>query len=149
VVAGARFSELRLTPSLQKRRCGNVWPERPPSSPTAHDPVGPRCGCALALHVAFTAANVVPGTKAGDGAGAITGYTVTNVQYQLDAADASLIESVSFTLDAAATSVRAKVVAASTTYTTCTNTGGNNWSGDINPDPTVLSADELRVIATS
>jgi hypothetical protein len=98
---------------------------------------------------AFTAANVVPDTKAGDGAGDITGYTVTNVQYQLDTADASLIESVSFTLDDAASSVRAKVNAASTTYTTCTNTGGNNWSCDFATDPTVLSADELRVIATS
>lgn len=98
---------------------------------------------------AFTAANVVPGTKAGDGAGAITGYTVSNVQYQLDTTNPANIESVSFTLDAVATSVKAKLVAASTTYTTCTNTGGNNWSCDIEPDPTVLSADELRVIATS
>ena len=98
---------------------------------------------------AFTAANVVPGSKAGDGAGAITGYTVSAVAYQLDATDASLIESVSFTLDAAATTVKAKVVAASTTYTACSNTGGNNWSCNIEPDPTVLSADELRVIATS
>lgn len=98
---------------------------------------------------AFTAANVVPGTKAGDGAGAITGYTVSNVQYQLDTTNPANIESVSFTLDAVATSVKAKLIAASTTYTTCTNTGGNNWSCDIEPDPTVLSADELRVIATS
>ena len=71
---------------------------------------------------AFTAANVVPGTRAGDGSAQISGYTVSNVQYQLDGTDASLIESVSFTLDAAASSVRAKVVQASTTYTTCATT---------------------------
>ncbi len=98
---------------------------------------------------AFTAANIVPGSKAGDGAGAITGYTVSNVQYTLDATNPANIESVAFTLDAAAGTVRAKLIAASGTYTTCANTGGNNWSCDIEPDPTVLSADELRVIATS
>ena len=98
---------------------------------------------------AFTAANIVPGSKAGDGAGAITGYTVTNVQYTLDATNPGNIESVAFTLDAVAGTVKAKLIAASGTYTDCTNTGGNNWSCNIEPDPTVLSADELRVIATS
>lgn len=105
---------------------------------------------ALALATyAFTAANNVPATKAGDGSGAITGYDVTNVAYTLDAANPANIESVSFTLDAVAGTVKAKLVAASTTYTDCTNTGGNDWSCNVEPDPTVLSADELRVIATS
>ena len=44
---------------------------------------------------------------------------------------------------------RRSSIAASGTYTDCTNTGGNSWSCDVEPDPTVLSADELRVIATS
>ena len=104
---------------------------------------------ALALATyAFTAANIVPASKAGDGAGAITGYTVSNIAYQLDATVPANIESVSFDLDAAAGTVKAKLVAASGTYTDCTNTGGNNWSCNVEPDPTVLSADELRVIAT-
>jgi hypothetical protein len=104
---------------------------------------------ALALTTyAFTASNVVPGSKAGDGAGAITGYTVSNVEYALDATNPANIESVSFTLDAVAGTVKAKLVAASGTYTDCSNTGGNDWSCNIEPDPTVLSADELRVIAT-
>ena len=97
---------------------------------------------------AFTAANTVPPSKAGDGAGTITGYTVSNVEYTLDAADPANIESVSFTLDDVAGTVKAKLVQASTTYTDCTNTGGNDWSCDVEPDPTVLSVDELRVIAT-
>jgi hypothetical protein len=33
-------------------------------------------------------------------------------------------------------------------YTDCTGVG-NNWTCDIEPDPTVVSANELRVIATS
>ena len=106
-------------------------------------------GGALSLATyAFTASNVVPGSKAGDGAGAITGYTVSNVEYALDGTDPANIESVAFTLDAVAGTVKAKLVSASGTYTDCSNTGGNDWSCNVEPDPTVLSADELRVIAT-
>jgi len=96
---------------------------------------------------AFTAANVVPDTKAGDGTGLITGYTVSNVAYTLDGADPANIESVAFTLDAAAGTVRARVVSTAG-YTSCTNPAGFNWTCDIEPDPTVLSANQLRVIAT-
>ena len=96
---------------------------------------------------AFTAANTVPSSQAGDGSGTISGYTVSNIAYTLDSTNAANIESVAFTLDAAAGTVKAKVVAASSTYTDCSNTGGNNWSCDIEPDPSVLAADELRVIA--
>ena len=55
---------------------------------------------------AFTAANTVPSSKAGDGSGTISGYTVSNIAYTLDATNAANIESVAFTLDAAATTVR-------------------------------------------
>ena len=96
---------------------------------------------------AFTAANTVPASKAGDGNGAISGYTVSNIAYQLEALNPANIDSVSFTPDAAAGTVKAKVVALSPTFTDCTNTGGNNWSCDFLINPTVLSADDLRVIA--
>jgi len=96
---------------------------------------------------AFTAANTVPPSQAGDGNGAISGYIVSNIAYQLDGTNAANIESVSFDLNGVAGTVRAKVVAASGTYTNCTNTAGNSWSCNIEPDPTVLSADDLRVIA--
>ena len=101
---------------------------------------------AFAAYV-FTASNTVPSSSAGDGSGAISGYTVSNIAYTLDSTNAANIESVSFTLSAAAGTVKAKLVAASSTYTDCSNTGGNNWSCDVEPDPSVLSADELRVIA--
>jgi hypothetical protein len=96
---------------------------------------------------AFTASNTVPDSKAGDGDGAITGYTVSNIAYQLEASDPASIDSVTFDLDDAAGTVKAKVVAASGTYADCTNTAGNSWSCDFSPNPTVLSADEFRVIA--
>jgi hypothetical protein len=96
---------------------------------------------------AFTAANTVPATKAGDGSGAITGYTVSNIAYQLEAGNPANIDSVSFTLDAAAGTVQVKVVNASATYTACTNIALFNWSCNFLVNPTVLSADEFRVIA--
>lgn len=96
---------------------------------------------------AFTAANTVPASKAGDGSGTISGYTVSNIAYQLEALDPANIDSVSFTLDAAAGTVKAKVVAVSLTYTDCANTGGFNWSCNFAINPTVVSADDLRVIA--
>ncbi len=103
---------------------------------------------ALALATyAFTAANIVPGSQAGDGTGAITGYTVSNIAYQLDSLNPANIESVSFDLNGPAGTVKAKLVAASGTFTDCTNTGGNSWSCNVEPDPTVLSVDQLRVIA--
>jgi Tfp pilus assembly protein PilV len=95
---------------------------------------------------AFTASNTVPPSKAGDGNGAISGYTVSSVAYVL-ASDPANIDRVTFTLSDTAGTVKAKVVSSSSTYADCSNTGGNNWSCDFATDPTVLSADELRVIA--
>ena len=97
---------------------------------------------------AFAASNTVPTSSAGEGAGTVSGYTVTNLHYELNAGNASNIDYVSFTLNASATTVMAKLVAASSTYYSCSNTGGNNWQCT-SAGATVLSADEFRVIATS
>lgn len=95
----------------------------------------------------FTAANTVPGTSAGDGAGVISGYSVTNVAYALDAADPSLLGSVGFSLDGAASVVKARVGSGSS-FVDCTNTSGNDWSCDLSSAAvSVASADELRVVA--
>ncbi len=97
---------------------------------------------------AFAAANTVPATAAGDGAGAISGYTVSNIQYVLNAGTPSNIDMVTFTLDSAATTVKIKLVAAGGTYYSCTNPSGMNWECVTTaPQATVLPADELRVIA--
>ena len=103
---------------------------------------------ALALATyAFTASNTVPSTKVGQGEGAISGYTVSAVAYSLSASNPANIDSVSFTLDSAATSVRAKLVSASSTYTTCSVSGGTSVTCDFSPDVSVASANELSVIA--
>jgi len=96
---------------------------------------------------ALTASNTVPATKAGDGYGAISGYTVSNIAYQLEAANPANIDSVTFDLSATAGTVKVKVINASATYTDCTNPSGNSWSCNFASNPTVLSADEFRVIA--
>lgn len=99
---------------------------------------------------AFAAANTVPTTKAGDGAGTISGYTVSNVVYNLNASDPSLLDSVDLTLDAAAVNVTIKLVAAGSTWYDCTVVSGNNWTCDTSsPAQTVASMDELEVVASS
>lgn len=70
-------------------------------------------GLALVLTTAaygFAAANTVPDSKAGDGTGAVSGYTVSNVTYYLEASDPSKLDKVTFTLDAAASSVRTQLI---------------------------------------
>ena len=96
---------------------------------------------------AFTASNTVPGSKAGKGEGAISGYTVSAVAYTLSASNPANIDSVAFTLSASATTVKAKLVQSSSTYTSCAVTGGTTVTCDFSPDVAVLSADELSVVA--
>jgi hypothetical protein len=99
----------------------------------------------------FAAANTVPNSGAGDGSGTITGYVITDVRYTLNATNPANIDSVSFTVTpggtaAAPTSVKAKLVSTSSTYSSCTNTAGTTWSCAVT-GVTALAADELRVIA--
>lgn len=96
---------------------------------------------------AAAASNTVPTSRAGDGNGAISGYTVSNVAYALSASTPSEIDLWTFDLNAAASVVRSKVVASSSTYVSCTNTGGTSWQCDPAANPTVLAANQLDVIA--
>jgi hypothetical protein len=89
----------------------------------------------------------VPGSKAGKGEGAISGYTVSAVAYTLSASNPANIDSVAFTLSSSATTVKAKLVQASSTYTSCAVSGGTSVTCDFSPDVAVLSADELSVVA--
>ncbi|MGE5690942.1 MAG: hypothetical protein ACM33B_10345 [Pseudomonadota bacterium] len=97
---------------------------------------------------AFTASNTVSASKAGDGSGAISGYAVSSVSYTLNATNPSNLDSVSFTLDAAASTVKIKLVSSGSTWYGCTNTSGNNWSCTTT-GAAVQPADQLQVVATS
>ena len=104
--------------------------------------------CVAAGAYAFTASNTVPGSSAGAGSGAISGYTVSNVAYTLGAVPTNM-DAVTFTLDKAAGTVKAQVQTGGSWYA-CSNTSGNNWSCDTtSPQATVQPADQLTVVATS
>lgn len=47
---------------------------------------------------AFTASNTVPATTAGSGTGVVSGYTVTNIHYSLNAVTPANIDSLTFTI---------------------------------------------------
>ena len=106
---------------------------------------------ALSVSGAFTASNTVGATVAGSGAGTISGYTVSSIAYTLNTTTPSNVDAVSFTLSAAATTVRSKLVNAGSTYYSCTNGGsGNNWTCDttVGTQATVAASDSLLVVAT-
>lgn len=98
---------------------------------------------------AFAAANTVPTSKAGDGAAVITGYTVSSVVYDLNAAAPQNIDQVTFNVDSVppvGSKLRLKLVAAGATWYTCSNAGTAITCNTTVPQATVASADELRVV---
>jgi len=100
---------------------------------------------------AFAAGNTVDASRAGDGEGAIAGYGISDVHYTLDATNPGLIQSVSFTINPAITAttvVKIKLVAAGSTWYTCTAGAGTSVSCPTT-GATVLSADMLRVVAAN
>ena len=112
-----------------------------------------RLGAVLLLAVAvmaaaygFAATNTVPDTRAGDGAGNINGYTVSNVVYTLNASNPQVLDRVEFDLDAAAGTVKVRLVSPTGTWYNCTNTGSNHWSCNTTGQG-VAVANELRVVA--
>jgi hypothetical protein len=101
---------------------------------------------------ALVASNTVPTTAAGSGAGTISGYAVTNVAYNLNATTPANIDSVSFTLDAPATTVRIKLESSGTYYPAANCTAsGNDWTcTTVSPTPaTVAGANQLSVVSVA
>lgn len=100
---------------------------------------------------AFAAANTVPDTKAGDGLGTVSGYTVTGIVYTLNATDPSTLDSVAFDLGAAAATgkVKAQLVATTGTWYTCTQVGVTTVWTCSTTGLTASSVNQLRVVASS
>lgn len=74
---------------------------------------------------AFTAGNTVPNATVGQGVNTISGYTLSNVAYNLNSTNPGDIDTVTFTIaPATATTVKAQLYGAGTWYT-CTNTAGS------------------------
>lgn len=104
---------------------------------------------------AFAASNTVTDSKAGDGSGTITGFAVTNVVYTLNPTDPTTLQTVTFTLDSAAGTVKLCMVGSGTppaftctgSWYPCTVTGGTSVSCTIGGAVTVLAANALEVVA--
>jgi len=96
---------------------------------------------------AFAAANTVPASSAGDGAGAISGYTVTTIHYVLNATNPGNIDSVTFTLSAApAAGGTVKITLDGTNWYSCTNVTTAVTCVTTTPQQTVTLATNLRVV---
>ena len=96
---------------------------------------------------AFAAANTVPTSKAGDGSGSITGYTLSAIHYVLNGATPTSIDSVTFTLDSApavGSTIKIKLVAAGSTWYTCTNVATAVTC--LSTGASVSTADTLQVV---
>jgi hypothetical protein len=87
------------------------------------------------------------GVKAsGEGAGAISGWTTSDIHYQLSS-DPSLVKSVTFDLDAPTRTVSVKLDSNSATYTNCINMSVYHWQCDFPTGVSLSSMDEFHVIA--
>ena len=100
----------------------------------------------------FAAANTVPATKAGDGAGVISGFTITNVTYTLNATNPQNIDLTEFQaalIPSAGSTMRIKLVAAGTDWYSCVDTlsdGNLDCDTTVAVQATVAAADELRIV---
>ena len=103
---------------------------------------------------AYAAANIVPSAKAGVGAGTISGYTIiaTSIQFTLNASNPQSIDSITFTLNAspaASTTVKVKLVDASSTWYTCTHSGTSVTCGSTGSPlgaPVLQTGNSLHVV---
>ncbi len=105
--------------------------------------------CALVAGTyAFTAANTVPDSKAGDGSGTVTGYVLSSVHYNLNASNPANVDSVTFNLDStpvAGSTIKVQLAAAGSWYS-CTNVAAAVTCATTSPQATVLATTTLRVI---
>jgi hypothetical protein len=96
-------------------------------------------GVALAIGggaYAFTASNTVPATTVGAGAGAVSGYTITNIHYVLDATTPANIDSLAFTISPAVPSASGGTVTVAATLSTG---GPNNYTCSPNAAGTLVT----------
>jgi hypothetical protein len=97
---------------------------------------------------AYTNSNTVGATQAGDGTGAISGYVLSSVHYNLNATTPTNIDSVTFTLDStpiSGSTLKTQLAPAGSWYT-CTNVAAAVTCTTTSPQATVSAATNLRVV---
>lgn len=108
-----------------------------------------------AIAYGFAAANTVPTSKAGDGTGLVSGYTISNIHYTLNASDPTKIASVTFDTDVAVPAggtvyvmAEDNPVTTSVASDACSGLGTTTLSCNFTTNPlSVLFIENLRVIA--
>jgi hypothetical protein len=105
---------------------------------------------------AFTASNTVPATTVGTGSGAVSGYTVSNLHYNLNATTPANIDSLTFTITPAVPSTGSgKVVISAAlssggpnTYNCTTDTAGTTVTcATTSPQLTAATLTSVTVVA--
>lgn len=95
---------------------------------------------------AYAATNTVPGSNAGSGSGAISGYTVSSIAYTLNATTPTNLDQVAFTIAPTTGTVKAQLAAAGSWYS-CTNSAGSVTCTTTSPQATAAGATQLTVVA--
>jgi hypothetical protein len=96
---------------------------------------------------AFASENtLLPGEK-GEGSGSLSGYSVTNIAFNLNA-DPTRIESVTFTLSEPAATVKIKLNDSASSWYACSSVTGNDWICQT-AGAAIHSTDLMQVIASS
>ena len=94
---------------------------------------------------AFASSQPGLGTS-GEGAASISGWAVSNIQY--DVSDhAALVQSVSFDLDSPAKHVSVKLNSSEQVFSVCANLGAYHWQCDFQTGVQLTDMDEFRLIA--
>jgi hypothetical protein len=84
----------------------------------------------------------------GEGAGLISGWEISNIEYQ-PSSDPSRIVGVSFDLNSPAKMAAVKLVSADTAYFQCVNYQSYRWQCDLAAGIDLSRMDELRVVASN
>lgn len=106
----------------------------------------------MAATYAFTASNTVPGSQAGSGNGAISGYAVSNIHYTIDSGDNTKMSGASFDLDNPANDVKITVVNGGTVYDCGASSGVSNTvtcDTTVGTEAQISPANNLTVVAVS
>lgn len=105
---------------------------------------------------AFAATNTVPDSAAGYKANVVPGYTVSDIVYDLDAADPKLVDEITFSISPSSGSEKALVVYVQTadggTWTSCSLVDGTLPARDVTCTYgalTVESITALNIVASS
>jgi hypothetical protein len=102
-------------------------------------------GCGV---YAYAATNTVPGSTAGAGSGAISGYTISNIAYTLNTTTPTNLDQVAFTITPTAASTVKVQLASGGPWYSCANSAGSITCNTTSPQATAAAATQLTVVAS-